>query len=115
MRERAGLDLGDMDDFAPERTIRSATKREPTVDTKVVAAQAAAQEGFTARSGSQPKIDGRTLKRTGRIAQLNISVKPETRYLFWKAAQKAGFPNGEEFLLHLLGRSDAQHVLTDSF
>ena len=39
------------------------------------AAAVAAKAGFSSRTGG--KIDGRTLRRTGRTAQMNIKVEPE--------------------------------------
>ena len=103
MREPAKLDFGGIEGF---ETGKKSTDSKPTdmSKSKQIAAEAAVQEGFTPRSGTAPKIDGRSLRKTGRIAQFNISVKPETKDEFWRAAQKNGYSNGEEFLLFLLSR-----------
>ena len=36
---------------------------------------------------------------TRRTAQLNLSVKPETRERFWEGSERHGFTCGEEYLL----------------
>ena len=94
-RKRATLDLGEFGDFAPKP--KSKTKQ----PVETVAAEA---EGFTSRQAAKPKpkIDGRSLRATGRKEQLNIAVKPETKTEFWEKAQAAGFRSGEEFLLAML-------------
>jgi len=101
MREPAKLDFRGIESFEPKKR-KPAAKPGDTSKEKQIVAEAAAQEGFTPRTGTAPKIDGRTLRRTGRTAQFNISVKPETKDRFWEAAQRHGFSNGEEFLLFLL-------------
>lgn len=101
MREPAKLDFGGIQSFGPtkEKTKRKASD---VSSEKQIAAAVAAEEGFTPRTGTTPRIDGRTLRKTGRTAQLNISVKPETKDRFWETAQSNGYSNGEEFLLFLL-------------
>ena len=63
---------------------------------------AAGAEGFTSRGPSVPKIDGRTLRKTNRNFQLNISVSAETKDQFWEQASINGFSTGGEFLQSLL-------------
>lgn len=48
------------------------------------------------------KIDGRSLRRTGRTQQLNMRISPETHRRFWTAAKNHGFQTGEALLNHLL-------------
>ena len=94
-RKRASLDFGEFGDFAPAP--------KPTEPHRVEATAAEA-EGFTSRQTQKPKpkVDGRSLRATGRKEQLNIAVKPETKSSFWEAAKAAGFTNGEEFLLAMM-------------
>ena len=94
-RSRATLDFSD---FANDRP---AEKPKPP---KKVSKKVAEEAGFTSRQSSkaEPKVDGRTLRATGRKEQLNIAVKPETKQEFWKVAQRAGFTRGEEFLLAMM-------------
>lgn len=63
--------------------------------------------GFTSRDTASPipPIDGRSLRRTNRKAQLNISVSPETKAAFWSFAQEHGYDVGEEALLALLAKA----------
>ena len=100
MRKPATLNFGNLDTSPkPKGTIqeKSSKKREMS-DVATIAAK----EGFTSRSGFTAKVDGRTLRKTGRTSQLNISVKPETKSKFWETAHAYGFSNGESFLLELL-------------
>lgn len=109
MRKPAGLDLGDLEaDFPTKPRPQVSTVGTSDSSEKAIAAAAAAEEGFTSRTGTGPKIDGRTLRRTGRTSQLNISVKPETKDAFWRMAEMHGHPNGEEFLLFLLSRLELE-------
>lgn len=94
MRERAGLNFGNLDDFKPQK---------PKPIAKDVAQKIAAEEGFTSRQKPKPKIDGRSLRATGRNAQLNMAVKQETKDAFWALAQKMGFTAGEDLLVELMG------------
>ncbi|TRD15464.1 stability/partitioning determinant [Palleronia caenipelagi] len=96
MRERAGLNLGNLDDFKPQK---------PKPIEKQPAEQVAREEGFTSRQPKafpEAKIDGRSLRATGRKAQLNMAVKPATKDRFWSMAQAHGFTAGEEFLLAMM-------------
>lgn len=95
MRKRAGLDFGDLDDFKP---------KEPKPAVKEVAKKIAQEEGFTSRQPAKPKIDGRSLRATGRNAQLNMAVKQETKDRFWQMAQEEGFSTGEDFLIDLMNK-----------
>ena len=68
--------------------------------------RAAEAEGFTKRLtvSENEEISGRTLRSKGRTVRLNLSVRPETRRLFWLLAHRQGAESGEEFLLHLLNK-----------
>lgn len=92
----ASLDFGDA-----VAAVQKASERRPQPDkaTKLAAAQDAKEAGFTTRA-EVVKIDGRTLRKTGRTAQLNVRVTPATRDAFILAS--AQFPSTEEFILHLL-------------
>jgi len=100
MRKPAGLNLGDLDDFAPMKKNTSKGKADIN-DAKKIATSVAAKEGFTSRQ-LKAKIDGRTLRKTDKKSQLNIAVKSTTKDRFWLTAKKLGFTGGEEFLSHLL-------------
>ncbi len=75
--------------------------QQPRIDS--ITARAAIEDakaaGFTTRA-PQTHVDGRTLRKTGRSAQLNIKVRPETKLAFFEAA--AEFPSTQDFLVHLL-------------
>lgn len=75
----------------------------PSEDAKHIAKLA----GFTPREAASQDtvIDGRSLRRTNRKAQLNISVSPETKAAFWNFAQEHGYDIGEEALLALLAKT----------
>ena len=66
--------------------------------------EVAARHGFTARQAgdASPRVDGRSLRRTGRSKALNIRVKPQTHTRFWLLAERLGKTGGEELLLHLM-------------
>lgn len=98
-RERAKPNFGDLGDFSPSHP--KPKQKQPKKEIEVKARTVATEEGFTSRA-TKPKVDGRTLRATGRTTQLNMAVKPETRDIFWQSAKDKGFTNGEEFLLHLL-------------
>lgn len=73
----------DIAGFAP-RT-RAARPEDKAADREATAI--AAKAGFSSRSGG--KIDGRTLRRTGRTAQMNIKVEPELKArILERAAQE---------------------------
>ncbi|NHO33997.1 hypothetical protein [Acetobacter fallax] len=92
--QRAKLDFSDFG-----REVQ--TQKRPAVDkaTTAAAVDDARRAGFTARS-DRVKVDGRSLRRTGRSAQLNIKVKPETRVAFFEMA--LDFHDTQEFVDHLL-------------
>ena len=97
-RPRASLDFSD---FGNAET-PSKPKAGLGVERKI-AQKVAETEGFTSRQSThKPKIDGRSLRATGRKDQLNIAVRSQTKEAFWFAAQSAGFTRGEEFLLALM-------------
>ena len=88
-----------LDELASEAvalTSKPKTVSAPTMAAAVADARAA---GFTGRADGV-KIDGRTLRRTGRTAQLNFRVTPETRDGIVKAA--SAFPSTEEFFRYVL-------------
>ncbi|MDE4063810.1 hypothetical protein [Phaeobacter gallaeciensis] len=63
----------------------------------------AAESGFTPRGVAFVKsFDARSLRSTDRTAQLNISVRPETKRRFWQFAHEHGFKAGEDALVALL-------------
>lgn len=72
------------------------------------AEKAAKASGFTAREGQgtptpeKRPIDARSLRKTNRTAQLNISVSPETKGRFWQFAVENDCQTGEAALLFLL-------------
>ncbi|MCE2576711.1 hypothetical protein [Komagataeibacter sp. FNDCR2] len=95
-RPSAKLDFSDFTDVPIKR---------PPVD-KAITHQAineAAKAGFTARTDTV-KIDGRSLRRTGRTAQMNMKVLPETKARFQKHLVKFG--SSDEFLKFLLDLYD---------
>lgn len=55
--------------------------------------------GKTAEAGT---FDARSLRKSGRSAQLNIAIKPTTKDRFWRYAVAQGFSTGEDALLSLL-------------
>lgn len=70
---------------------------------KEEARRVAEESGFSARdTGSAGQFDARSLRRTNRTAQLNISVTTETKTRFWRFAKEQGFTAGEDALLALL-------------
>ncbi|KKJ75228.1 hypothetical protein WH95_19615 [Kiloniella litopenaei] len=94
-RERATLDLDDLSDFKAKPPKKKLQKE--------VAEKVATEAGFTSRhSKPKPKVDGRSLRATNRTAQLNMSVKQETRDDFWTLASEQGFNTGEDFLIELM-------------
>jgi hypothetical protein len=97
-KQFAPLDFGDA-----VVAVKKAAEHRPQADkaTKLAAAQDAKEAGFTTRAEAV-KIDGRTLRKTGRTAQLNVRVTPETRDAFILAS--ARFPSTEEFIRYLLDK-----------
>lgn len=89
-------------------TLKAETKRAPLDTAK--AAEISQASGFTSRSGKDESnggdgtsvFDARSLRRTGRSAQLNISIKPGTKERFWRFTQDHGFAAGEDALVVLL-------------
>jgi hypothetical protein len=100
-RERAALTFDIEDEsFAPKQKPKDTTP--PKAKQKLVKA-AASKEGFTSRTTIE-KIDGRTLRRTGRGVQFNISVSQEAKDQFWELAQHEGCTSGGEFLQILIDK-----------
>lgn len=63
--------------------------------------------GFSARVAvAAGTIDARSLRRTNRTVQLNLSVTTDTKNRFWAFAHENGFSVGEEALLELLKQAD---------
>lgn len=95
-RPSAKLDFSEFTETPVKRTpVDKATTHQAIND--------AAKAGFTARSDTV-KIDGRTLRRTGRTAQMNMKVLPETKARFQKHLTKFG--SSDEFLKFLLDLYD---------
>lgn len=95
-RKRAKLDFSDFDDLEA----KPKPKAPPKVQQEV--AEAA---GFTSRQRlTEPsqKVDGRTLRATGRTVQMNIAVKAETKNEFWVLLQDSGYARSEELLLDMM-------------
>lgn len=88
--------LDNVADFKPQNTKPDLSQE----DIKHVAKAS----GFTAREAApvHVAVDGRSLRRTNRKAQLNISVSPATKSAFWTFAKEHGYQIGEEALLALL-------------
>lgn len=99
-RERAGLSFGN---FEPKP---KKTKPEEIQ----VATEIAKEAGFTSRHAEvkeppapEPKkIDGRSLRATGRKQQLNLGVTPEFKERFWQMAAKEKIIVGEELITMLM-------------
>ena len=75
-------------------------------DKRALIAKVAQSEGFTSRQTERVKIDWRSLRRTSRKYQLNISVTAETRDRFWQLASSLGYSSGGELLDYLMENSD---------
>ena len=103
MRKPSGLDLGNFG--KPAERVQKSRKSVPANEIKAVAQEIAHQEGFTTRQPVK-KIDGRTLRRTNRKAQLNMAVNVTTKDRFWSKAHERDFKVGEDFLNHLLDLLD---------
>lgn len=91
--------LDNVADFQPR-----STKLDPSQENMKHVAKAS---GFTAREVERVHIpvDGRSLRRTNRNAQLNISVSLTTKTAFWNFANEHGYHTGEDALLSLLARA----------
>ncbi len=115
-RPRAKLNLGNIEDFKKTSKTKASDKKVNTQAARALTKAIAEEQGFTSREPQKTgrpkktasKIDGRSLRATGRNVQFNIAVKPETKDDFWLLAQKHGFTKGEEFLLALMETFDAQ-------
>lgn len=96
-RKRAKLDFSDFDDFGP--------KPKPMAPPKVQQ-EIAEAAGFTSRQQQQvkpqDKVDGRTLRATGRTVQMNMAVKAETKNEFWRLLQESGHTRSEELLQDMM-------------
>lgn len=81
-----GQALGDLEEFAPR----------PKPSPKADAEQAARAAGFRSReAGARPGAQRTRRRRTGRNAQFNLKVKPETIEEFTKIADDNGWGLGE--------------------
>jgi hypothetical protein len=74
----------DLAGFAPKKTQRLARSPDPAVK------QIARDHGFS-REIREERLDGRSLRRTGRTIQFNVKVTPETRHLLFELCQRHGF------------------------
>lgn len=95
--------FANMDDFEP--TLKKVSL-DP--DQRKHLAERSAELGFPSRQQpleEKPVVDGRSLRRTGRVAQMNIKVTPEIKVEFFK--QATGKPAGAfiEELLETYKRS----------
>ena len=97
MREPKKLKFSPEELESPKQKIRE--KSGELIENLQAAAKA---EGFSSRVTAKPKIDGRSLRKTNRNFQLNISVSAETKDLFWEKASSSGATSGGEFLEFLL-------------
>jgi hypothetical protein len=88
-----------LDDLATEAVALTSKPKSVTAPTMAAAVADARAAGFTGRADGV-KIDGRTLRRTGRTAQINFRVTPETRDAIVKAA--SSFPSTEDFFKYVL-------------
>lgn len=105
-KERVTLDISDISSFAP--------KPKTTVADKKVIERAAEDAGFNTRHAKQTstkaaRIDGRTLRRKNKDAQLNIAVTEATRNRFWTLAQDHDLTSGEDMLIQLLDAFEASY------
>lgn len=99
-RERATMPFGD---FAPK------PKKIEAKDV-TIAKEIAKDAGFTSRHSLEEvikeekpaRIDGRSLRATGRNEQLNLSVTLEFKNRFWKMAQTENITVGEELITMLM-------------
>jgi hypothetical protein len=99
-RERAPLTFGE---FAPKPKKIESNNVE-------IAKEIAKKAGFTSRHSSDEstkatdsnRIDGRSLRATGRKEQLNLSVTLEFKNRFWKMAQAENITVGEELITMLM-------------
>ena len=104
-RKPAGLDLSD---FAPPKTKAKSAgpDKNPQVrdkkGEKLAAEISAKQVGFTSREAGGGKIDGRSLRRTGRTEQLNIKVTLELKQRFWSLHNGADLNSSPEILEMLI-------------
>lgn len=81
----------------------------PAVD-QVATRDTARQQGFDRTIEDQyVKVDGRTTRRKGNDAQLNMRVPPALRDRFWAAATELGITSGADMIKHLMKLHD-QHV-----
>ena len=77
--------------------------------------QLSEEAGFTTRhdpkgAPSPAKIDGRSLRATGRNAQFNINVTPEAKARFWQLASEAGVRAGGEFFEQLMDAWERRNI-----
>jgi hypothetical protein len=87
------------------RHIKPQTSKRDTSDLET--RRLAEESGFNARVAvAAGTIDARSLRRTNRTAQLNLSVTTDTKNRFWAFAQENGFSVGEEALIELLKQAD---------
>lgn len=98
-KERISLDLPDLSEFKP--------RPRQTVGEKKEIEKVAKLAGFKTRHSDaaqkeEPRIDGRTLRRKNKSAQLNIAVSDATRNRFWILAQDHELTSGEDLLLQLM-------------
>ena len=102
-RPKAGLDIdqpNNLGEFQPrDKNENSANNSVTSVaKKKKLAQEIGKQTGFTSRITNGDKIDGRSLRATGRNTQLNMAVNDATKNKFWLLAKKSGYKAGAEFL-----------------
>lgn len=112
-KERASLGFGDeLDDIDPSAWAKPKPREDkPTAE---VTRQAAEATGFRSREPAkteQPPVTPRQQRRrrTGRTAQLNLKLKPETIDAFTRVADAHGWGLGEAFerAVELLAQGNA--------
>lgn len=112
-RKRASL-FGDDETPPAEETKRALNldrftpQKAPELDVQV-ADSIGAESGFTTKHAPQPqqeqkpaKRDGRTLKKSARISQFNVRLKPQNAERFWAGAETEDMKYADDFLEHLL-------------
>lgn len=96
-QERAGLGFGDaLDNLNESEWKPTPTKKKLTLPEREASTKVAKEAGFKSREAEKPKkVRAQRRRRTGRSAQLNVKVKPETIEEFYAIADGQGWGLGE--------------------